>query len=152
MAGDDEGRRLEWTHVAARLWAERTLWVGTVGPDGAPHAAPVWLAVLADEAFVFTSGTSAKARNLRRNPDVVLHSEDGEDVLIVFGQLRFVGHPLEHPDVMARFAEKYQEPGDADFLPDREASADSLYRLDPSRAMTWDLVDFQGSQRRWSAT
>lgn len=143
---------LEWAEVARRLHAERTIWLGTVGSDEAPHAAPVWLAALDCTPFVFTSGGSVKARNLRQNPQAVLHSGDGEDVLIVSGRLDLVGHPREFPEVMAAFSGKYREPGDAEFLPDQDPSADCLFRLTPTRAMAWSLEQFEGSQRRWSPT
>lgn len=143
---------LEWTEVARRLHSERTVWLSTVRPDDAPHAAPVWLALWANNVFVFTSGRSVKARNLERNPRAVLHTGDGEDVLIVSGQFRLVGHPRDFPDVLATFAEKYQQPGDAEFLPDQDATADALFRLAPVEAMAWNLEQFAGSQRRWSAT
>lgn len=142
---------LHWDDVARRLHDERTLWLSTVRPDGAPHAAPVWLAVWEGDAFMFTSGGSLKARNLQDNPQAVLHTCDGEDVLIVNGRLEQVGHPSEFPDVMAAFARKYQQPGDADFLPDQDATADTLFQLTPTHAMAWNLEQFEGSQRRWSA-
>jgi PPOX class probable F420-dependent enzyme len=148
----EEERGSSWTDLAGRLQAERTIWLATVGRDGAPHAAPVWLAVVDDDVYIFTSGATVKARNLLADPRAVLHSENGEDVVIVSGQLEFIGDPLDHPTVMVGFAEKYREPGDADFLPGREPSADSLFRLQPEKAMSWNLADFEGSQSRWSAT
>ncbi len=143
---------LEWPEVARRLQAERTVWLGTVGVDGAPHAAPVWLAVLDDEAFIFMSAATVKARNLRVNDQAVVHCADGEDVLIVSGRCEFVGHPRELPEVLDVFARKYQQPGDSDFLPEQDATADCLFRLTPTRALAWQLEEFEGSQRRWSTT
>jgi len=140
---------LGWDEVASRLHAERTVWLATAGADGAPHAAPVWLSTHAGDAYVFTSGASVKARNLRANPRAVLHSGDGEDVLIVSGRLESLGDPRSHPDVLAGFARKYREPGDAEFLPGADPTADSLFRLVPERAMSWRLEDYEGSQRRW---
>lgn len=141
---------LEWSDVVHRLHAERTVWLGTVGADGAPHAAPVWVSGLGSDVYVFTSRASVKARNLVADPRSVLHSGDGEDVLIVKGRLELMGDPLDHPDVMVGFAEKYREPGDADFLPGQDPTADSLFRMVPARAMAWRLEEYEGSQRRWS--
>ena len=143
---------LEWAEVAGRLHGERTIWLSTVKPDGAPHAAPVWLAVLAGDVYVFTSSGSVKARNLAGNPQAVLHAGDGEDVLIVSGRLERVGHPREFPEVLAAFADKYVLPGDDEFLPDQDEAADTLFQLVPTGAMTWGLEEFYGSQRRWSPT
>ena len=143
---------LEWAEVTQRLHGERTLWLSTVRPDGAPHAAPVWLAVWEGDAFIFTSGSSVKASNLRSNPQALLHTCDGEDVLIVTGQLMQVGHPREFHDVMTAFAKKYREPGDAEFLPDQDATADTLFRFVPAKAMAWNLGQYEESQRRWTAS
>jgi PPOX class probable F420-dependent enzyme len=152
MTTADHAVPLEWDEVARRLQAERTVWLGTVGPDGSPHAAPVWLAVFDDDVYVFTSGASAKARNLLGNPRCVMHVGDGEDVLIVNGRLEFIGDPQDFRGVMAVFAEKYRDPGDAEFLPGQDPTADALFRLVPGRVMCWRLEEYLGSQRRWSST
>ena len=152
MTNTERSASFQWDDVARRLHALRTIWLGTVSADGAPHAAPVWLAVVGDEAYVFTSGASVKARNLRIDPRAVLHSENGEDVLIVHGRLEFVGDPRDFPRVTAGFAEKYRNPGDDEFLPGQDPTADALFRVIPARALSWRLEDFAGSQRRWSST
>ncbi|MFD7024069.1 PPOX class F420-dependent oxidoreductase [Promicromonospora sukumoe] len=46
--------------------------VATVRPDGAPHAAPVFVGTHGDRIVFFTGPTTSKARNLRRDPRVAL--------------------------------------------------------------------------------
>ncbi|MFI2485404.1 TIGR03618 family F420-dependent PPOX class oxidoreductase [Promicromonospora kroppenstedtii] len=46
--------------------------VATVLPDGAPHAAPVFVGTHGDRIVFFTGPTMRKARNLRRDPRVAL--------------------------------------------------------------------------------
>ncbi|MDA8061469.1 MAG: pyridoxamine 5'-phosphate oxidase family protein, partial [Actinomycetota bacterium] len=135
--------------LVARLGAARNYWLTTVDAAGAPHAVPVWGVVVGDRLHLYASRSSQKAHHVSRDPRVALHLESAEDVVIVDGHLEDLGRPAEHPGVMAALDAKY--PDDADYLPSHDSYYDALYRLEPSRARTWALADFDGSQRRWSA-
>lgn len=65
--------------VLARLESEQVAWIGSNGRDGFPHAVPVWFLWLGDRAVVLSQPDTAKARNLRADPKVLLHLEAGED-------------------------------------------------------------------------
>jgi hypothetical protein len=145
MSTDNE---ITWGEVAARLAAARSYWLTTVDASGAPHAVPVWGAMVAEQLHLYASRTSAKAHHLSRDPRVVIHLESTEDVTIVDGRLEDLGGPADHPGVMAALDAKYPE--ELDYLPSHDAYYDALYRLVPARARTWTLADFDGSQRRWS--
>jgi hypothetical protein len=55
----------------------RTAKVATVRADGRPHLAPVWFDVDDDGSLLFNTGDStAKGRNLRRDPRVSLCVDD----------------------------------------------------------------------------
>ena len=101
---------------------------------------PVWGAVVNGWWHHYSDRHSLKARQIALDPRVVVHLESGERVLIVEGRLHDLGHPLDHPGVMAALAAKYDRPGEADELPAPGSSYDALYRLEPSRALTWDLA------------
>ena len=134
------------------MGAARSVWLSTTTPAGAPHAAPVWVAVSDDVAYVFTYRSARKARNVAADPRVVLHLPDPEDVLIVEGVVRDVGGPDDVPEIVAAFAAKYTEPGDSAYLPGVDSSVDVLYAVEPDRALSWRLADFEDSQQRWTAT
>jgi nitroimidazol reductase NimA-like FMN-containing flavoprotein (pyridoxamine 5'-phosphate oxidase superfamily) len=138
-----------WQTVIARLVSERSYWLATVAPDGAPHATPVWGAVVDDVWYFYSERRTVKARNLAANPRVVLHLADCADVLIVHGHAQDIGHPSTRRDVVATFATKYARPGDLPFLPLADPAFDVLYALRPSRALLWQLDEYEGSQRRW---
>jgi PPOX class probable F420-dependent enzyme len=127
------------------------VWLSTTTPGGAPHVAPVWVAVEGHVAHVFTYRSARKARNVAADPRVVLHLPDPEDVLIVEGRLRDLGRPDAAPDVIGAFAAKYTDPDDRAYLPGVDASVDVVYALEPARALTWRLADFEGTQQRWTA-
>lgn len=91
---------LPFSWARERLANAITWWVATVRPDGRPHAMPVWGAWADDRAYILGQRTARWARNLLANPNVVIHIQAGEDVVIVEGRATL----LESPDetVLAR--------------------------------------------------
>jgi len=142
---------LTWSDVCSRLAPARSYWLVTVSQSGEPHAAPVWGVVVGEEVFVYTERRTRKARNIAANPRVVLHLESAEDVVIVHGEVEDLGHPSLTSEVVAALAAKYPHPDDAAYLPSEDPDFDVLYVIRPHRAMTWQLDDFDASQRRWRA-
>jgi Pyridoxamine 5'-phosphate oxidase len=141
----------QWEEIAQRLRPPRSYWLGTTGADGAPHATPVWGVVVDEVLYVYSERRTVKARNVARNPRVVVHLDDGEDVLIVHGHLDDLGRPQTRPDVVDAFAAKYDQPGDAQYLPSADPAFDVLWALRPTRALSWRLADYAASQSRWNA-
>ena len=142
---------LAWPTVAARLHAARNLWLTSTSPNGAPHATPVWGAVVDGVLHLFTSRSTRKARNVAADPRVVVHLPDAEDVLIVEGRLRDVGGPADVPEVVAVFAAKYPESADRAYLPGVDPTVDVVHALVPGRVLGWRLTEFDASQQRWEA-
>lgn len=142
---------MTWTDVARRLSAARTYWLGTTMPSGAPHAAPVWGAVVAETLYLYSERSTVKARNIATDPRVVVHLGSGEDVLIVRGTAADAGAPASVPEVVAALDAKYSRPGDRPYLPSEDPDFDVVYRIRPQSAMAWRLADYELSQRRWQA-
>ncbi len=142
---------ISWDEVADRLAPARSYWLVTIGPSGAPHAVPVWGAVVGGALHCYTSQSTVKARHLSRDPRVTIHLEPAEHVVIVDGTFAILGPPSDHPDVVRALDRKYPDPEDAVYLPSHDPTVDVLYRLVPLRARLWDLSDFDGSQQRWHA-
>ena len=140
-----------WADVARCLAPARSYWLGTTGPDGSPHVAPVWGVVIDDALFLYSERSTAKARNLARDPRAVVHLESAECVLIVYGTLQDIGRPDDSAGYLAALADKYPEPDDQRYLPTADEAFDVLYRMQPRRALMWSLPDFEGTQRRWIA-
>lgn len=46
--------------------------LATIGPDGSPHATPVYVGTHGDRIVFFTGPGTSKARNLRRDPRLAL--------------------------------------------------------------------------------
>jgi hypothetical protein len=142
---------LTWSEVAARLAPWRSYWLATTTPSGAPHAAPVWGAVLDDVFYIFSERSTVKARNIAAEPRVIVHLESGEEVLIVRGVADDVGGPADLPRVLAAFAAKYTGRDDRQYLPGVDQAVDVIYAVRPRTAMMWQLADYEESQQRWSA-
>ncbi|HEX4093448.1 MAG TPA: pyridoxamine 5'-phosphate oxidase family protein [Trebonia sp.] len=137
--------------MAARLAPARTYWLGTTTPSGAPHAAPVWGAVVDGTLHLYTERRTVKARNIAASPRVLVRLEGGEDVLIVRGLADDLGPPSTVPQVTAALAAKYTRPADQPYLPGNDPDFDVVYALRPTSATAWRLADYAASQRRWSA-
>ena len=88
----DEGV-LAWNWATERLESAVNYWIGTVRPDGRPHAAPVW-GVWVDGAFYFEGGPDTRrGRNIAANPAVVVHIEQGDDIVIIEGTAEETASP-----------------------------------------------------------
>lgn len=86
--------------------------VWTRNPDGTPQVSTVWVLARGDEILFGTDTNSQKAKNLRRDPSIVLSIEDTERNergfqrhLVIRGTARIVDGP--DPELMDAMAMKY---------------------------------------------
>lgn len=128
---------LPWSHAVERLERARNLWIVTVGPGPRPHARPVW-GVWVDGAVYFGGGPQTRwARNLAAHPDVVVHLESGDEVVILEGRVGRVDDP---DDVVARVIDAYEAKYDF-----RHPAP--FWELRPDVAFAW--TDFPRDTTRW---
>ena len=90
---ESEDGLLPFAWARERLSAAITWWVATVRPDGRPHAMPIWGAWADDRGYLLGQLTARWARNLATNPAVVIHIQQGDDVVIVDGDARLLAAP-----------------------------------------------------------
>jgi PPOX class probable F420-dependent enzyme len=89
------------------LASHRLCVVGVERRSGPPSLSPVYYVMDGDELLISTTASRAKAKLIRRNPDVsvcVLHEEFPFPYLTVFGRGRIEEEGAA--DVMARVSEK----------------------------------------------
>jgi hypothetical protein len=139
-----------WTTFAERLDLARNYWLHTTSVHGAPHVAPVWGAVVEAVLYVYSERRTQKAKNLGRDPRVVVHLESADDVLIVHGSVDDLGAPNDHPAVMTALVTKYTG-ADARYLPPNDPDFDVLWALSPRMGLIWSLAEYETSQVRWRA-
>ena len=96
----------------ALLGSDAVAHVWTCNPDGSPQVSVVWVVVEHDEILFGCDRDSQKARNLRRDPSIVLSIEDEvrnasgyQRHLVVRGTARVEDGP--DPRLMDRLAAKY---------------------------------------------
>jgi Pyridoxamine 5'-phosphate oxidase len=77
------GDLLPWSWAEQQLVTARHYWIATTRPDGRPHCRPVWGVWLPD-GFWFSTGSLAR-HNLLTNPQITVHLESGDQVVIVEG-------------------------------------------------------------------
>ncbi len=93
----------DWAEVTAKIAAARNYWVTSTSAAGRPHAAPVW-GLWFEGAVCFSTGDdSRKARNLAARPDVVVHLESGDDVVLIEGTVESITDAA----TLERFADAY---------------------------------------------
>ena len=101
---------------------------------------PVW-GVWWDDAVVWSSApNSVKARNLDRDPSIVVHLESGDEVVILEGG-------VERRLIDDAFAEAYGEK--YGYRPDASQTARPWFWLAPSRAFAWLEASYPHSATRF---
>lgn len=128
---------LPWEVTELRLRSGRSLIIATTRPDGRPHAMPVWFCWLDRRLYFITARSTQKARNLARQPWIVAHAGDGEDVLMIEGPARRVTDTTERDRVDVAYRAKYVDPVSGATASIFDNPEDDLYRLDPWRVVTW---------------
>jgi hypothetical protein len=134
-----------WSWVEEQLGSARSYWVCSTRADGRPHAMPVWGLWLADRLLFSTDPTSLKARNFVERPDVVVHLESGDDVVVLEGRVEGLD-----PAVIEAFCDAYDEK--YSHRPDPDNEAHGCYQLRPERVLAWRESDFPTSATRFRRT
>lgn len=138
LSSEPEGM-LPWGWAVEQLVASRNYWVCTTRPDGRPHAAPVW-GLWRDDGVLFgTSPASIKGRNLAHDPRLLIHTESGDDVVIVEGVVANVPFDAAAADA---YEAKYA------FRPPASDGGWNLLR--PALALAWREADFPRSATRFT--
>ncbi|MDY0018824.1 MAG: GNAT family N-acetyltransferase [Anaerolineae bacterium] len=134
---------LTWSHVVQQLTEAHTYWVVTTTPKGKPHTTPVW-GIWTDGCFYFgTDRNSRQARYLAQNPSLVVHLENGDDVMILEGEARKITDPAHLARIDEIYAAKYQAPLIED------PNTGSVYALHMQTAMARLENDCPGGAGRW---
>jgi hypothetical protein len=137
---------LPWSWAVERLERAIVYWLATTGTDPAPHVIPIWGAWV-DGRWYVEGGPTRWQRNLRENPQLAIHIEIGDEVVIVEGtgtELTAPAAPLSDR-ILAGYG-KYKA------AEEYEASADNwkeggLWELRPIKAFAWS--DFPTDMTRF---
>ncbi len=129
-----------WDWVMEQVTAPRNYWISTVKPDSKPHDIPVW-GVWVDDVFYHGGGPrTRRRRNLDQNPNVVMHLESGDKVVIIEGTAEILTKDNIDPDLAIRIDEAYLKKYDMKHgLP--------VWRLHPHKVFAWH--EYPKTATRW---
>jgi nitroimidazol reductase NimA-like FMN-containing flavoprotein (pyridoxamine 5'-phosphate oxidase superfamily) len=142
----NEGVLLDWNETAQRFAAAKNYWVSTACASGRPHAMPVWGVWLGDRFAFSTSPESRKARNLQSNPQIAVHLEDGNVLVVVEGNAA----EIRDQAGLLEFLDAYNPKYHWDFTPDQVSRG--TYSVRPETAFAWlggEGEAFGGTATRW---
>lgn len=123
----DEGL-LQWDQVEPRLIESMHYWLATTCPGGKPHVNAIWGVWVNGSLYVGGGEQVRWAKNLRADPRIAVHLEDGKEVVIVEGRAERTSteDDQEVTAVKAAYNEKYQLDHPAPF-----------WRIEPKLAFSW---------------
>ncbi len=138
---------LPWSWAQEQLSTSRNYWVATVGPDGQPHALPVWGAWLAGALWFSCGGRSRKRRNLAHQPRCAITTQDPEQPVMVQGIAEIIRDRDQISAFLAATNAKYDQQIAADFL---DPDVNATVRVRPRVVIALREADFDGSPTRWT--
>lgn len=133
------GDFVEWSTIIDRLTDAPGYWIATVVPNGTPHVVPVWGILFEGDLFLETgSPATVKNRNLKANPNVVVHLDGVDDAIIVRGVAeRVPADPAFRARLAAAMKGKYGGEG-SEYEPEPERwDLGSAWRIAPESVLAW---------------
>ena len=120
---------LTWAYVSERMEASRAYWVCTLSVESHPHVRPVW-GVWVNDTLFFGGGPETRwFRNIRANPQVAVHLEDGDKAVIFEGAATLV----EDEELMVKLDDAYEAKYKLRHGP-------PIWQLHPERVFAWQSM------------
>ena len=123
---------LPWEATELRLRVGRSSIIATTRPDGRPHAMAIWFCWLDGRLYFITARSTQKG-----GPGQDEGEGDGDEVLMVEGSTQRITDEAERARVDDAYRAKYVDPVSGATASIFDNPEDDLYRLDPSRVVTW---------------
>ena len=129
---------VSWEDVEKWMEASKNYWISTSKPNGNPHARPIW-GIWYDNIFYFGGGQKTQnVKNLLKHPSIVVHTESGENVVIIEG----VAQQFENDNLHKILGEKYEKRYKMFHPP-------PFWRIIPKTVFAWSMVDFASTPTRF---
>lgn len=146
---DAPGPQLEWEWAHKRLREATTFWLATKAFDGRPHVRPIW-GFWQQGGFWFST-TNRSVPYIEAEPEVVLHTDSGEEVVIVEGRCeRLYGKELLQT-ISTGYLERYNHSTVATdegvFTP--EGYGGPGFKIVPTKVLGWVAPQFN-TATRWT--
>jgi nitroimidazol reductase NimA-like FMN-containing flavoprotein (pyridoxamine 5'-phosphate oxidase superfamily) len=121
------------------LTTERSLRIGTVGPDGGPHVAPMWFVWHEGAIWLNSLIRSRRTTDLASGSPVALCVDAGTDYFelrgaVLYGTPEEIKDPAESAEVRRLFGQKYWN---IEEIP--ETKSHMWLRVVPNKIVSWDF-------------
>lgn len=103
---DNPASYVDWHWVVAQLTESKNYWLCSVRPDGRPHVIPRWAVYVDGKIYYDGSLETRHAKNTEDNPNISVHLESGDQVIILDGISAPAGRPT--PELAASLVEAYR--------------------------------------------
>jgi general stress protein 26 len=131
---------LPWEWAVKTLTESREYWMVTVRPDGRPHAMIIW-GLWFEGAFWFgTGGKTQKARNLAKNPNCVVGTQNAAEAVILEGTAALITDAAMRKKLEPASMSKYGMSG---------GGSEPLYRVRPVKVFGLIEKSFPKTATRW---
>jgi hypothetical protein len=141
------GAPLPWAWAEQRLVEARNYWICTVAPNGRPRSRPVW-GVWLDGTVMFSTGARL-GRDVRGEPRVTVHLDDGDECVIIEGHVTVTDDVETRRSFIDAYDPKYEWQSSLEFV-------DVVYVVRPEVAFGWLVMDlapgatlFEATATRW---
>lgn len=132
---------LPWEWAEKNLAESREYWIMTVRPDGRPHAMIIW-GLWFDGAFWFGTGRKTqKARNLAKNPNCIVGTQNAAEAVILEGVAELVTDAAIVKKLEPISMRKYKMSG---------GGSEPAYRVRPTRVFGLIEKTFPKTATRWT--
>jgi nitroimidazol reductase NimA-like FMN-containing flavoprotein (pyridoxamine 5'-phosphate oxidase superfamily) len=131
--------RLTEEELNELLTSERSLRIGTVGPDGGPHVAPMWFVWHGGSIWLNSLIRSRRTKDLASGSPVALCVDAGTDYFelrgaVLYGIPKEITDDPELTEVRQLFGRKYWN---IDEIPATKSHV--WLRVTPDRIVSWDF-------------
>jgi len=134
---------LGWEWVEEQMSKARNYWIASTHPQGSPHVTPVWGVWLEGRLYFASDRQARKSRNLQANPQVVVHLESGDEVVILEGAVEEVRASALFQRIAEAYVLKYPP------IKPEETPGQVMYGVVVKTAMAWLEADFPNTATRW---
>ena len=140
---DNPSAYVNWSWVAAQLTDSKNYWFCSVrpptpeAPGGRPHVIPRWGVYVDGKIYYDGSPETRHNRNTELNPNISVHLESGNQVIILEGTSLPAGKPS--PELANQLVEDYRKKyADQGYSPEpNQWDEGGLYVFTPHQCLAW---------------
>ncbi|MHA2089600.1 MAG: pyridoxamine 5'-phosphate oxidase family protein [Candidatus Kariarchaeaceae archaeon] len=140
ISEEQEGM-VTWNQVNQWMDESKNYWISTTKPNGNPHARPLW-GIWQDNFFYFGGGSKTQnAKNLQNNSSIIVHTESGENVVIIEGKVELFDDEKLNEKLGKAYEKRYGM-----------FHSPPFWRVIPEIVFAWSIEDFASTPTKFLCT